>query len=411
MTEPLQPPGRKDPLRRSRAPVPLPARRSRAALGLAAAAAEGRFALQVCADCGTVQYPPRDVCGACLCDRLPWRDVPRGGEVVAVTTTQIAGELFFRERAPWRTGLVVLDCGARIVAHLHGAVAAGSRVHLDLKLDQAGRGAAFAMPEDAVPHQEDDPELRAFTADPKFRRVLVTDGRAATAPALVKTLLAAGAARVFVGVAEAWKPLDRARLEQGPEVEIVPLDLTDGRSVADLAGRIGDKVDILINNAGHVRPGGIVGGSDAAMARDTFETNCLGLMRVAAAFGPVMRARAAEEPRNAAAFVTILSAWALAADPNHGTYSASQAAVRALNDVIRAEMRPAGIRVIDVLTGPVEDEWHQTIRPPKVAPATIAAAIVAALRGGREEIVVGDIAREIHTKWAEDPRLLRQEIG
>jgi short-subunit dehydrogenase/uncharacterized OB-fold protein len=409
MTAPLQPPGRKNPLDRTRAPVPLSEARSRAALGLAAAAAEGRFALQVCSECGTVQYPPRDVCGTCLGDRLPWREVPPGGEVVAVTTTQIAAELYFRERAPWRSGLVALDCGPRIVAHLHGACGTGSRVRLDLKLDHAGRGAVFAMPEVAMPHQEDDPELRAFTADPKFRRVLITDGRSATAPALVKALLGAGAARIFVGVAEAWKPLDRARLELGPEVEIVPLDVTEANSVTELAARIGDKVDILINNAGHVRPGGIVG-SDAISARETFETNCLGLMRLAAAFGPVMRARAADAERNAVAFVTLLSAWALAPDPEHGTYSASQAAVRALNGVIRAEMRPAGIRVVDVLTGPIEDAWHQTIRPPKVAPATIAAAIVAALREGREEAVVGDIAREIHAKWAEDPRLLRQEI-
>ena len=45
------------------ATVPLPAARSRAALGLAVGAAEGRFMLQVCGDCGAVQYPPRDVCG------------------------------------------------------------------------------------------------------------------------------------------------------------------------------------------------------------------------------------------------------------------------------------------------------------------------------------------------------------
>ena len=45
----------------------------------------------------------------------------------------------------------------------------------------------------------------------------------------------------------------------------------------------------------------------------------------------------------------------------------------------------------------------------KVAPAAIAAAVVAALREGREEVVVGEIAKEIHAKWAEDPRLLRQE--
>ena len=34
------------------------------AMGLAVAAAQVRFMLQACAKCGTVQYPPRAVCGS-----------------------------------------------------------------------------------------------------------------------------------------------------------------------------------------------------------------------------------------------------------------------------------------------------------------------------------------------------------
>ena len=90
-------------------------------------------------------------------------------------------------------------------------------------------------------------------------------------------------------------------------------------------------------------------------------------------------------------------------------YAASQAALRSLSLGLRAQMRPSGLKVVDVLAGPIEDEWRQSIRPPKVAPSALAAALVQALREGREEVVVGDIAKEIHAKWAEDPRLLRQE--
>ena len=48
--------------------------RSRVALGLTAAAAEGRFELQVCTRCGRTQYPPREACHACLADDLDWRE-------------------------------------------------------------------------------------------------------------------------------------------------------------------------------------------------------------------------------------------------------------------------------------------------------------------------------------------------
>ena len=50
----LKPPPRKDLQKRTRMPTLPPATRSRAGLGLTAAAAEWRFALQHCAECGAV---------------------------------------------------------------------------------------------------------------------------------------------------------------------------------------------------------------------------------------------------------------------------------------------------------------------------------------------------------------------
>ena len=73
MTEPLMPPQKKNPQKRSTVPTLPPAQRSRAALGLAIAAWRGQFALQHCADCGVVQYPPRDPCGKFLSGALDWR--------------------------------------------------------------------------------------------------------------------------------------------------------------------------------------------------------------------------------------------------------------------------------------------------------------------------------------------------
>ena len=60
----------KNPILPTRQPTLPPTARSRVALGLTAAAARGRLALQVCLDCGAVQYPPREVCRACLSHRL-----------------------------------------------------------------------------------------------------------------------------------------------------------------------------------------------------------------------------------------------------------------------------------------------------------------------------------------------------
>ena len=70
MTEPLPRPKRKNPLERTRAPVTPPAARSRATHRLTLAAAEGRFALPACTECGAVHYPARDVCPCCLGTRI-----------------------------------------------------------------------------------------------------------------------------------------------------------------------------------------------------------------------------------------------------------------------------------------------------------------------------------------------------
>ena len=48
---------------------------------------------------------------------------------------------------------------------------------MELKLDRSGAPVMIALPEQDTPTMADDPQLREMTCDPKFRRVLITDGR------------------------------------------------------------------------------------------------------------------------------------------------------------------------------------------------------------------------------------------
>src|SRR5262249_57600606 len=101
--------------------------------GVSGGAAEGRFALQVCLDCNTVIYPPRDACPSCLSARLPFRDLARGGTLIAETTVRTTTDPYFRERTPWRVGTVKLDAGPVVVAPLHGDAGEGGRRPLGLQ--------------------------------------------------------------------------------------------------------------------------------------------------------------------------------------------------------------------------------------------------------------------------------------
>ncbi|HEY6820767.1 MAG TPA: SDR family NAD(P)-dependent oxidoreductase [Burkholderiales bacterium] len=413
MVEPLSKPKRKNPVLRTRLPTLPPGSRSRVALGLTAAAAQGRFELQQCAQCGKVQYPPREACENCLSIRLSWKAQDDAGELLAETTLHHSNDLFFRERLPWRLGLVRLQCGPSVVAHLHADVQrAPSPVRVAARLDRAGQAVLVALPSKETPNMADDRQLREFTCDPKFRKVLVTDAKTALGQALIKSLAEAGAELIWAGYAEPWKKFPGFEaLEKIPQVTLLPLDVTDSKSVREVAAEIGGKVDILVNNAELHRTFGIANRSGVETARAEMDVNYFGLLRLAQEFGPAMRSRGADGLASAVAWVNVLSIYALANFPPHGTFSASKAAAHSLAQCLRAEMRPAGVRVVNVFPGPIDDEWNQLLLPPKVAPQALARAILGALKEGIEDVYPGDVAQEWLARWRDNPKALERELS
>lgn len=411
MIDPIEPPRRKNPLLRTRLPASPPRPRSRQSHGLTRVAAEGRFMLQRCEACGTFAYPAREACPSCLSAGLAFVDAPRRGTLLAETTARVPSDVYFRERAPWRIGLVKMDCGPTIVTHLHADCVEGAHVRMSFQLDKSGQAVAFARPEGETPNMADDRQWREMTADPKFRRVLVTNGRTVIGQEAVTALKAAGAKTVFVGIAEPWRPFAGEKLLRGQEgVEVVTLDAADEKSTADLAADIGGKVDILVNTTEYIRAGGLLDRKGTSIARDEVDQAYLGFINLAQAFGPAMRMRGADGINNSVAWVNILSVYALANWPAFGAYSASQAACLSLSHCLRAELRPGGVKVMNLFTGPVDSEWFQTVPPPKVAPRAVAQAIVSGLKDGLEDMYVGDVAEEIRQRLAANPKALEREL-
>lgn len=412
MTTRLPPPKRKDPVRRTRRPALPPGNRSREAQGLAAMAATGRFALQTCADCATVQYPPRQICGNCLGDALDWRDVSNGGKLLAETTLQHSNDLYFRDRLPWRLGVVVADAGPSIVVHLAEDCRQGERVRMSLDIDRAGNAVVTARPETPTAHEEDDRQLREMAFDPKDRRVLIVDGKTELGLRLAQAFADAGARDIFVGHAQPWKASPHlAAVREIDKVTVFPLDVTDTDSVEELAAMIGDKVEIMVNNSYHLRMGGVVDRFDINTAHDEMEIHYHGLLRLAAMFGPVMRARGADGDYGATAWINVLSAYAWINNPALGTYSASQAAALSLSQCLRAELAAGGVRVVNAFVGPIEDEWHQLAPPPKLVPATVAQRVVGALKKGVEDVPIGAVAEEMIQRLAENPKEIERAIS
>lgn len=381
-------------------------------MGLTLAAAEGRFALQQCGECSHITYPPREVCPKCWAENLSWQDISDGGQVIAETVLRTSTNTYFRERMPWRIGTIALDAGPVVVAHLHGDVRKSERVKMIARTDKSGQGVLFALPESETKNMSDDPQLRTLTCDPKFRRVLITDGRTELGQHMAREVSAAGASRVFVGLAEDWRPFEgKDELAGVPGVELFSLDLTNSRSVEDLAGEIGGKTDILINTAEHVRPGATMDRRGVNTAREEMEINYFGPLRLMQEFGPGMRSRGADGDNSACAWVNLLSVYALANWSPFGTTSASQAAALSLSQCLRAEFTGSGVKVMNVLFGPLEESWRQPLPPPKVTPQRLAQTVVQSLQQGLENVVLGPVAEDIVRRYKADPFGLERELA
>jgi NAD(P)-dependent dehydrogenase (short-subunit alcohol dehydrogenase family) len=386
----------------------------------------------VCRACGAVQYPPREACHRCLSVLLDWKLQEGHGELISETTVLHSQDAFFRERLPIRLGLVRLASGPMAVVYLHDEVPpAPVPVKVDVRLDKAGQAALVAFPAGGPSNSSNDPStqkrlLREMSCDPRGRKVLVTDGCGVVGLALVQALVEAGAQQVWAGCATgaagyvALKDLaDRFK-----QVSLLSLDVTSQESVEQAATQVAPHVDVLISNAQIARVGDtdtLKSGLGLGAAQEAMEVHYFGLLRLAAEFAPVMRARAgsaaspdalASPGSTVTAWVNLLSIYALSSFPQESALSAAQAAAHSFSQSLRAQMLPAGIRVVNVFPGPVDVESCNRASPPlTLAPASLAQAIVQSLRAGVEDVYPGDVAQEWFATWRANPKVLERELS
>jgi len=141
-------------------------------------------------------------------------------------------------------------------------------------------------------------------------------------------------------------PLLEACAAAGVEVTLLPLDLVDPATIAAAAERVlaeDGRLTNLVNNAGFPYLGVLEDFSDAEVF-EQFDTNVFGVLRVARAFLPLMRADASRKRT----LVVVSSTAGRAGYPLMGLYSATKFALVGLVEEWRLELRPLGIRAVSV---------------------------------------------------------------
>lgn len=219
--------------------------------------------------------------------------------------------------------------------------------------------------------------------------VLVTGANRGIGKVLTESFIEQGAAKVYAAVRnlESAAPLAE---KYGDKIVPVHLDLGDPASIAAAAQTAND-VEVVVNNAGAFK--GTTPLAEDAIASLQFEMNInvYGLMRMAQAFAPVLKAK------DGGVFVQLNSVVSMKTFANFATYSASKAASYAITQALRELLGEQGTRVLSVHPGPIATDMGDAAGLTEIAepPTVVANGIIEALKAGDFHVFPDSMAKQL----------------
>jgi len=194
-------------------------------------------------------------------------------------------------------------------------------------------------------------------------------------------------------------------------VEIVRMEVTDDASVNDAIQSIAQKagpIQYLVNNAGYALMGALEETS-LEEARQQFETNFFGLLRVTNAILPMMRQAGHGRIVNISSVLGFLPA------PYSGVYAASKHAVEGYTETLDHEVRRFGVRAMLVEPAYTKSKINGNSKSARVALDVYAAERKRIVELTEREVERGDDPRVVaetvcEALTAKSPRL-RYPVG
>lgn len=215
----------------------------------------------------------------------------------------------------------------------------------------------------------------------KGRTVLVTGANGGLGEQFVLQALERGAAKVYAA-ARAPRGWTDARIHS------LELDITDANSVSRAVVAASD-VDILINNAAIAPANDTLFGPEEE-ARNIFETNFFGTLRVANAFAPLLAANGGGTILN----IVSLAAWI----PMPTMYAASKAALGSATNGLRMELEGKGTKVIGLYVGMIDTPMAAQYDVPKSSAASVVTQAYDGIEAGALEVLADDLTRDLKSR-------------
>jgi NAD(P)-dependent dehydrogenase (short-subunit alcohol dehydrogenase family) len=219
--------------------------------------------------------------------------------------------------------------------------------------------------------------------------VLVTGANRGIGKAIVEEALARGASKVYAAVR---RPELAGELEEssGGKVVAIRIDLDDAQSIQDAAKQASD-VQVVVHNAGIAETDSVLSPTALETLHRQIDVNVGGLIRMAQAFAPVLKAN------GGGAFAQLNSVVSVKTFGSVGTYSASKAAAYSVTQALREELASQGTHVVSVHPGPIATDMAKEagFYERAESPSVVAQALLTAVEQKAFHVFPDSVARQI----------------
>ncbi|MBV2090909.1 MAG: SDR family oxidoreductase [Candidatus Thiodiazotropha sp. (ex Ctena orbiculata)] len=229
----------------------------------------------------------------------------------------------------------------------------------------------------------------------KDRVVLVTGANRGIGRSIVEQFFEAGASKIYAAARKAESLIPLSEI-YGDQVVPLQIDLHQPETILEAAKRAGD-VEIVVNNAGMLNIANPLASNAVVAMQDEMEVNVYGLMRMARAFAPILKAN------GGGVLVQLNSVASIKNFADFATYSASKAAAYSITQGLRDMLKQQGTQVVSVHPGPIATDMASNAGLSELAePAELVPqSIIAAIESGEFHAFPDSMARQVGRVYQE----------